>query len=401
MVRSYMSYLLLLLFSFIAIADNKVYFKNNTDYRIALTVKELKDIKSSDEFTYKIILDKKQQMQEPISVTLLPKTVSEESIKSIVAESPTSIYEIKASYIDGKSAGLYLIEMKQIIDFIVGCKGKPVIISLYPKEITTFGLGKLLGDYTKYGFKLIGECLEPKKEQETPLITMILDKKKTQEEKIDELRQALSNKIDINKPRLYSPKMAPLAIAAAEGYAKIVEFLLDNGARINEAEDFSLNTALMYAARAGHYRVVELLLERGANVNQRSRIGNNALLFMLHGYGQTRIETNDKEKFDKTIYDITTLFINRGIDINAQSTVKAAGEGYQRNAIIWAASYARFDLLKLLHSKGANLCVQDEKGKTLFSLLPDVEKMPIGNERTFIQALKDEITQKCKIIIPF
>jgi len=147
--------------------------------------------------------------------------------------------------------------------------------------------------------------------------------------------------------------------------------------------------------------VVNLLLERGAHVNQRNKIESNALLVMLTRYGETRKEATDKGNFDKNTYDITALLINRGIDINAHSIKKKAGLGYQRNAIIWAASYARFDLVKLLHSKGADLCVQDENGKTLFSLLPDVEQMPIGNERTFIQALKDEITQKCKMIIPF
>ncbi len=400
MLRSYIFYLLFMSFSFIAIADNKVYFKNNTDYRIALTVKELKDFKSSNEFTYKIILDKKQQMKDPISVTLLPKTIAEESIKSIMAESPNSVYEIKASYVDGRSAGFYPIEIKQIIDFIIGCKGNQAIISLNSNEISTFGLGKLLGDYTKYGFKLVGECLEAKKE-ETSIIRLILDKNKSEEAKIDELKQALSNKIDINKPSLWPPRVTPLSVAAGAGYIKIVEFLLDNGAKINEAEHDSLNTALMYAAEAGQYKVVNLLLNRGANVNQRNKIESNALLFMISRYGQARKEADDKAKFDKNIYDITELFIHRGIDINAHSIKKQAGLGYQRNAIIWAASYGRFDIVKLLHSKGADLCVQDENGQTLFSLLPDAEKMPVGAERTFIEALKDEITKKCKIIIPF
>jgi len=221
MLKVYVFQLLFLFFSFTAIANNKVYFKNNTDYRIALTVKELKDFKSGDEFTYKIILDKKQQMQEPISVTLLPKLVSEESIKSMA---PESIFEIKASYIDGRSAGFYPIEIKQIIDFIIECKLKPVIVSLYPKEITTFGLGKLLGDYTKYGFKLIGECLEPKKEQETPIIKLILAKNKSEEAKINELRQALSNKIDINRPSEFLPKITPLSVAAVKDMLKLSNF---------------------------------------------------------------------------------------------------------------------------------------------------------------------------------
>ena len=66
----------------------------------------------------------------------------------------------------------------------------------------------------------------------------------------------------------------PLLLAAKNGHAKVVEWLLDKGAVIDPKKDTS---ALKAAAGSGQLEVVKLLLARGADINRKSSIGTTAL----------------------------------------------------------------------------------------------------------------------------
>lgn len=57
----------------------------------------------------------------------------------------------------------------------------------------------------------------------------------------------------------------PLRAAASQGHIKIVKYLLDHGAYIDQS--FSDKTALSSAYEAGHTEIVELLLSSGAGSN--------------------------------------------------------------------------------------------------------------------------------------
>jgi uncharacterized protein len=54
-------------------------------------------------------------------------------------------------------------------------------------------------------------------------------------------------------------------VASRAGHIKVVQWLLDEGAAINENDDFGL-TALALACSLGHPSVVTLLLKRGARL---------------------------------------------------------------------------------------------------------------------------------------
>jgi len=79
----------------------------------------------------------------------------------------------------------------------------------------------------------------------------------------------------------------PLMVAAKNGYKKIVELLLENGAEINAIEGIELEfgsgeskagmTALIYAARGGHAEIVRLLLTKGADAGLTTSSGESAL----------------------------------------------------------------------------------------------------------------------------
>ena len=53
--------------------------------------------------------------------------------------------------------------------------------------------------------------------------------------------------------------MTPLILAASLGYYEVVEFLLDEGAKINGRDKIRRN-ALSLAARNSHAKIVSLLL---------------------------------------------------------------------------------------------------------------------------------------------
>lgn len=80
---------------------------------------------------------------------------------------------------------------------------------------------------------------------------------------------------------------SPLSYAAFNGHAAIVRLLLQRGARLEMASENG-TTALMAAARNGHAEVVKLLLDYGANPLAVNMAGQNAVSFALQ-HGNTDI----------------------------------------------------------------------------------------------------------------
>jgi len=73
---------------------------------------------------------------------------------------------------------------------------------------------------------------------------------------------------DVNSQGYYC---APLFLAAGQGRATVVRYLLDEGADVNAREKLG-GTPLMEAAYAGYLEVIKELLFRGAEINA---IGND------------------------------------------------------------------------------------------------------------------------------
>ena len=72
----------------------------------------------------------------------------------------------------------------------------------------------------------------------------------------------------------------PLTKASEKGHSDIVEYLVENGAKINEENSYGW-TALMCASMNGRLDIVEYLVENGADVNIINNAGNTALILAL------------------------------------------------------------------------------------------------------------------------
>ncbi|KAL3437459.1 hypothetical protein BDV09DRAFT_192825 [Aspergillus tetrazonus] len=77
---------------------------------------------------------------------------------------------------------------------------------------------------------------------------------------------------------LYDKGLTPLCHAAKKGFTKVVKFLHDKGAQVDE-RDKSSNTPLMYACKKGHCDTAEYLIDQGADWNLQGEDGYTCLHF--------------------------------------------------------------------------------------------------------------------------
>ncbi|MBI1833018.1 MAG: ankyrin repeat domain-containing protein [Planctomycetes bacterium] len=83
---------------------------------------------------------------------------------------------------------------------------------------------------------------------------------------------------------------APIHHAAAHGHPAMVEFLLDQGANINDRDGNEGYTPLIQAALSDHLDVVQVLMKRGADVHRRDKHGRSALMMAHHVGNNEMIE---------------------------------------------------------------------------------------------------------------
>ncbi|CBF86715.1 hypothetical protein AN2373.2 [Aspergillus nidulans FGSC A4] len=76
----------------------------------------------------------------------------------------------------------------------------------------------------------------------------------------------------------YDERLTPLCHAAEKGYTKVVKFLHQKGAQIDERDTRS-NTPLMYACKRGHCGTAEYLIDQGADWNLQGEDGYTCLHF--------------------------------------------------------------------------------------------------------------------------
>ncbi len=129
------------------------------------------------------------------------------------------------------------------------------------------------------------------------------------------------------------------AMAASEGHAHVLEYLMEQGANWSETEGST--SPIHLAAEEGQYDVLMMLLDRGVDVNIKDEHGRTALFYAVEE-GQT---------------SEVKLLLEKGADVNAKDELG-------RTALSFAAEEDQTTVAAMLLDAGAEADVKDESGRT-------------------------------------
>lgn len=138
----------------------------------------------------------------------------------------------------------------------------------------------------------------------------------------------------------------PLTLAATEGHAAIVKFLLDKGADPNTPDNEHGQLPLHFAIEEGHLEVMKLLAPVTENINHKNSEGDTALNIAVFV---------DDEKI------VEELLNQKNIDVNL------ANEG-KMPPLLWAIENENLAIFKLLIPRAnVNICSADGRTGLIFA----------------------------------
>jgi ankyrin repeat protein len=164
----------------------------------------------------------------------------------------------------------------------------------------------------------------------------------------------------------------PLHLAGRFGFVDVVRWLLSHGADVN-ARAYNAFTPLLYTA---HPEVIRLLLDHGADVNAKDSSGRTALegaSGMYAQFEQARDATAERDKYRSIIkmlrdagadYDIRSACL-LGDVARVRVLLRDKGQARDKQAMRWAATYGRAQIVKLLLDHGADPEDADYGGLTV------------------------------------
>jgi ankyrin repeat protein len=203
---------------------------------------------------------------------------------------------------------------------------------------------------------------------------------------IDQVKQALQDKVPINSPEERKQTTAVM-FAAERGRLDIVELLVANGADINYANRNGL-TALHAASYGNHLDVVKFLLEKGADINAIERKGKTPLYYAAitdaADTAQFLIANNADVNArgergwppifaaaENNSVNVAKQLIEQGAEIN----IKTETEHY--SPLLSASYYNSVEMVELLLDVGADTTAQlssFHRGPPTFTALELAEK---------------------------
>ncbi|MHC4302493.1 MAG: ankyrin repeat domain-containing protein [Planctomycetota bacterium] len=181
---------------------------------------------------------------------------------------------------------------------------------------------------------------------------------------------------------------APLHFAAIDGYLKVAELLIDNGAKVDAKGPYHLygsgdegppdNTPLFFAVCNGHSEVVELLASRGANVNTRGSPLSGQSPYWAIGPAQYPPGPALIWAINRGHIKTAEVLIAHGADIHARGSLAGWGP------LQMAAKTGNAEAAKLLIAKGADVNATNKSGDTALH-----EAIAWGHHKDVVNVLID------------
>ena len=184
----------------------------------------------------------------------------------------------------------------------------------------------------------------------------------------------------IHRTTQYGGNIRDLIDAASRGDVNRVKNLVENGnIDINQAGTYKGRTALMMAAKRGYIHVVEYLVEHGADVQQADEEGETPLLMAImspheqhrepiitclleHGTDVNHADNSGRTPLHLVSFDGTVpqaqMLMDRGADVNRRDT-------WGKTPLLNAVDAHSIDMIHYLVEHGADVRTADKDGNTV------------------------------------
>jgi ankyrin repeat protein len=194
------------------------------------------------------------------------------------------------------------------------------------------------------------------------------------QEDAKETQKLIDQGADVNAVSQYGGQ-TPLMFAAAYGKIETMKLLIEHGADVN-ARDNNMGTPIMYATQQMYEKsekTILLLVDKGANINAIDSEGNTALMksgsadinnLLITKGANVNITNNAGKTYEQIIIDDR---LGRKTESKDQLSSKGWKEG---SSSIDTEDYSA-DINNLLITKGANVGITNNAGKTYEQIIDD------------------------------
>ena len=195
---------------------------------------------------------------------------------------------------------------------------------------------------------------------------------------ISALENALANGWNINQPieiGEYS-EHTPLELALVMCCLPSIQWLVENGAELNDEE----NPSFLLAVRYCNKEIIDYVVADGANVHALNRVKVDVFqaalygkqykhLQIIHDLGHT-VQKYGSPAFRNAItdrnYEVLDFFINHGVDINYNKPDSAYP--FKPTPLCVAARYVDLQMCKYLVEHGADVTITEKDGMRPYSI---------------------------------
>jgi len=188
-------------------------------------------------------------------------------------------------------------------------------------------------------------------------------------------RAGIDRQYQLNELVYAQGGLAPIHLAARQGYLGTIQAVLDAGADVNQLTTGDKSSPLLIATINGHFDVAKYLLDHGADPNLASENGATPL------YGALNVEWAPKSLYPQpraylnqhtTYLDLVAALLDKGADPNPRLRKKVWYSGYSFDLSgvdeigatpFWRAAYASdVAAMRLLIEHGADPNIPTMKG---------------------------------------